>query len=95
MKNWKAQNIDNAQYIGILEFESNYGEYHNFEIVDTGSHLVFGGACNVGLLESGNFEKDEYLSLDENLQQLLEDLESYYNDGKDSQSEAFSCNECM
>lgn len=62
-KLWKAQNTDQAEY--------------------------------VGLLESGNYEIDHDVSDDENLQELIEDLKSYYQDGKGYQSDRFSCNDRM
>ena len=54
-KLWKAQNTDQASYVGVVEFEdpTNEGDYIYFEIVKTETHLVFGNSCNVGLLESG------------------------------------------
>ena len=78
MKKWTASNTDNATQIGLLELEN--GEY--FYILDTETRLVFGGVCNVGFLESGYMEKDDDFSLDENLQELTADLETYYADGK-------------
>ena len=96
-KLWKAQNTDQAEYVGIVEFEypKNDGDYIYFEVVKTETHLVFGNSCNVGLLESGNYEIDHDLSDNENLQELIEDLKSYYQDGKGYQSDRFSCNDRM
>ena len=96
-KVWKAQNTDQASYVGIVEFEdpTNEGDYIYFEVVKTETHLVFGNSCNVGLLESGNYEIDPDFSEDENLQELIEDLKSYYQDGKGYQSDRFSCNNRM
>ena len=96
-KLWKAQHTDQAEYVGIIEFEDprNDGDYIYFEIVKTETHLVFGNSCNVGLLESGNYAIDPYVSDDENLQELISDLESYYRDGKGYQSDRFSCNDRM
>ena len=90
MSKWKAQNIENAENIGILELEN--GEY--FHVVKTDTHLVFGGVCNVGLLESGNMKIDTDFSLDENLQTLLEELEVYYADGP-SYCSFIACNDRM
>lgn len=81
MKAWNAIDTEKSEYIGIIEFQSNDQEYHNFEILKTDKHLVFGEATNIGFLESGNIEIDNCFSLDENLQELLSDLETYYNDG--------------
>jgi hypothetical protein len=91
---WKAINTDTAEYVGIVEFQSDAGEYHDFEILKTDTHLVFGGSTNTGFLESGNMEIDSCFSLDENLQELVSDLEVYYNDGKEYVSRIV-CNERM
>jgi len=80
---WQAINIDNAELFGDVEIEALNGEYHHFTIVKTSDHLVFGGVCNVGLLQSGFMEIDDCFSLDENLQELIADLETFYNDGAD------------
>ena len=87
---WVASNLDNSKYVGILELEN--GEY--FEIIETPARLVFGRACNIGLLESGYMIKDNDFSLDENLQELLADLEVYYRDGKEYTS-GIICNDRM
>ena len=94
LKTWKSINTEDAKYIGLIEFQSDDGEFHNFEILETKNHLVFGGACNIGFLESGNMEKDSCFSLDENLQEMLGDLEVYYNDGPHYVS-SIVCNERM
>lgn len=88
---WQVIDTTNAEYIGIIELES--GEY--FEVVKTENHLVFGNSTNIGLLESGNYLIDACFSLDENLQELIADLESYYIDGAGYQSDNFSCNDRM
>ena len=94
MKEWTKSNIDNQKYIGVLEFQDNKGEFHNFEVIHTTTRLVFGGMCNIGFLESGYMEIDYSFSLDENLQELLSDLETYYNEGKEYVSRIV-CNERM
>jgi len=78
MKTWKVSNLEKSEYIGILELED--GNY--FEVVKTKTRFVFGNSCNIGLLESGYMVLDKDFSLDENLQELLEELETYYRDGK-------------
>jgi len=70
-----------SKYLGPIEFRDNKGEWHAFEILETPTCLVFGGACNVGFLESGFIEREEGESVDDTLQELLDDLETYYNDG--------------
>ena len=83
MKTWKSVFTVESEYLGIIEFQSNDNEFHTFEIVKTDTHLIFGGCTNIGFLESGNMEMDNCFSLDENLQELVADLEAYYNDGKE------------
>ena len=78
---WEVVNTDNAEYVGIIEFQSNDEEWHDFEIVKTETYLVFGGFTNTGLLQSGHMMIDHSFSIDENLQELIADLEIYYNDG--------------
>lgn len=77
MKNWEVSNIENANYIGTLEIEGA----DSFEILETNERLVFGGACNVGFLESGYILREDHESLDETLQELHDDLETFYRDG--------------
>jgi hypothetical protein len=88
--NWSVSNIEGARYLGILELES--GEY--FEVLETETKLVFGSACNVGLLESGYILREEYETVAETLQELYEDLEVYYRDGASYVSRII-CNERM
>lgn len=94
---WKSQNTDQAKYIGNLEVTNPLtgDNFADFEVVKTDTHLVFGCTCNNGLLESGNYKLDPVFSLDENLQILLENLQSYYIDGPDRQSDQFACNDRM
>jgi len=77
---WSVSDITNAKYLGVIEFQDNEGEFHNFEVMETDDRLVFGGMTNSGFIESGYIEKDGF-STDETLQSLIEDLEVYYNDG--------------
>jgi hypothetical protein len=93
MKTWKDSNIENAKYLGIIEFHDNKDEWHNFELMETDEKLVFGGCCNVGFIESGYIEKDGF-DTDTVLQTLIEELAVYYNDGKDYVS-CIICNERM
>ena len=92
--NWTVSDTKFSEYIGILEFRDNEGEWHDFEVLKTDDRLVFGGACNAGFIESGFILKEDYESTDEVLQELLEDLEVYYNDGPQYVSRIV-CNERM
>lgn len=92
MNNQKWQAIDievtkenkhDIRYLGVIEFQDMEGDYHDFSIVKTKNYLVFGGACNTGFLQSGFMEIDHCFSLDENIQELIADLETFYNDGAD------------
>jgi hypothetical protein len=89
---WSVTDLTGAEYLGIIEFQDLKGEWHNFEVMATETRVVFGGACNVGFLESGYIERDGFKddetgefrateSVDETLQEMLSDLEVYYNDG--------------
>ncbi|PSV00506.1 hypothetical protein [Photobacterium kishitanii] len=95
--NWVAQDSESAEHVGIIEFEDprEDGEYIHFTVLKTETHFLFGGVCNTGFLESGNYVKDKYFSDDENLQQLIEDLESFYRDGDGYQTDNFSHNDRM
>jgi hypothetical protein len=90
MKNWKASDTINAKYIGTLEVEGA----DSFEILETSNRLVFGGACNAGFLESGYILREDHESLDETLQELHADLETFYRDGRKYVSRVV-CNERM
>jgi hypothetical protein len=90
---WKASETKDAKYVGILEFQSNDSEWQNFEVLELPDRLLFGGFCNVGFIESGYILKDDR-STDETLQEMLADLECYYNDGPGYVSEIV-CNERM
>ena len=90
MKNWKASNLEKAKHIGTLEIEG--GEY--FEVLETSDRLIFGGACNAGFLESGYILREDHESIDETLQELNADLETFYRDGREFVSRIV-CNERM
>ena len=98
---WKAQNLTGAKYLGVLEFvdprteNTSDQDFISFEIVQTKTHLVFGNSSNTGLLESGNYQIVPDFSDDENLQDLLGELDTYYRDGGQYTTDRFSCNERM
>jgi hypothetical protein len=87
---WSPTDLTNAKYIGTLEIEG--GGY--FEIIATHDKLVFGGACNAGLIESGFIMREDGERTDETLQELHADLETYYRDGA-SYVSRIVCNERM
>jgi len=92
---WTPSKIDeDSEYIGTIEFQSDDSEYHTFELYQTEDRIVFGGYCNVGFLESGYIEIDVTFSLDENLQDLVEELETVYRDGI-QYTNRIVCNERM
>ncbi len=91
---WSVSNVEGAKSLRPLEFQDNKGEWRLFELVYTPDRVVFGGACNVGFIESGYILRDEGESLDETLQEMLADLEVYYNDGPAYVSRIV-CNERM
>lgn len=93
---WQASDISNPIPIrsDVLEFQDNSGEWHDFTIICTKDRVVFGGVCNAGFLESGYILREDCEHLDETLQELICDLECYYNDGPQSISRIV-CNERM
>lgn len=74
LEGWTVTDVSNADHLGTLELEN--GE--SFEVLNTGSKLVFGGACNAGFLESGYMLRSPFSSLQDDLENLQEDLEAYY-----------------
>ena len=77
-----------------LEVEAD-GEWHHFHIVATPDRVVFGSICNIGFMESGYMLWDEeYESLDYALQELVDELETYYRDGREF-TNRIVCNERM
>jgi hypothetical protein len=96
MKNWTVSDTSNEieMLSNSFEFQDDKGEWHEFTIIATKEKIIFGGCCNIGFLESGYLEREEYESLEESLQETLADLESYYNYGSGSVSRIV-CNERM
>lgn len=86
---WQASDLKDAKPIGtglsVIEFQSDDGEWHDFDVLETPDRIVFGGMTNSGFIESGYILKDGF-STDEVLQELLADLEVYYNDSPDAVS---------
>lgn len=67
--------ITKEKYIGNLEIDGY--EIHILAIEHpSGSYLVSGSACNTGLIPDKAMVIDSALSIDENLQQFVADLES-------------------
>jgi hypothetical protein len=87
MHKWSAtpeREMSKGKYLGTVEFQDKYGEWHDFEVIATPRRIVFGGSTNNMFIESGFFPRDDiyFGSLDAQLQEMLADLEVYYNDGK-------------
>jgi len=92
---WDYSNAEETgKYVGLIEFQDNAGEFHDFYIYATDKRLVFGGATNTGFLESGYMLIDDCFSIDENLQEIIADLECFYNDGRQYTS-MIVCNDRM
>jgi hypothetical protein len=87
---WSVSDVRYAGNLGTLEIES--GEY--FDVIETETKLVFGGAANAGFLESGYILREDGETLDETLRELRADLEVYYRDGAQYVSRIV-CNERM
>lgn len=98
-KTWTVTDISNPVSIGArgfldLEFQDNKGEWQHFHVIATKERIVFGGLCNAGFIESGYIEREPGETLDDTLQELISDLETYYNDGPRYVSRIV-CNERM
>ncbi len=91
---WSVSDISESKYIGLIEFQDNSGEWYNFELLETKDKLIFGGSTNNTYLESGYILREDGESLDETLQEMTSDLETYYNDGPQFVSRIV-CNERM
>jgi hypothetical protein len=93
---WSASDISKTLPIrsNDLEFQDSSGEWQHFTILVTRERIVFGGVCNTGFIESGYLDREEGETIDEGLQELLADLEVYYNDGPKYVSRII-CNERM
>jgi hypothetical protein len=87
---WSLSDTRHAGSLGTLEIES--GEY--FDVLETETKLVFGGATNAGFLESGYILREDGETLAETLQELYADIEVYYRDGAQYVSRIV-CNERM
>lgn len=95
MKEWTASDISkgNSLLAAPIEFETN-GGWEYFELIFTPERIVFGGCCDVGFIESGYIIREEDETLYETLQELVEDLKVYYNQGEGWCSRIV-CNERM
>lgn len=79
---WEAKDVEDAKYHGTFEFQSTEdGEWHNFEVVSKGEYIVFGSACNTGLLQSGYIKLEEGETIEECLDELHNDLIAFYDGG--------------
>lgn len=65
-----------AEYLGVIELDSG-----NFDVLRGVDRLIFGGACNVGFLESGYIVREDGETDDELLAELVADLLVFYSDG--------------
>lgn len=91
---WSVSDLTHAKSVGEISFRDVRGQRHDFQVIITPDRVVFGGACNAGFLESGYILRDEGESLQETLQEMLSDLDVYYNDGE-SYVSRIVCNERM
>jgi hypothetical protein len=88
---WTASDISGATSLPLLQVDA--GDCW-FDILETPQKIVFGGACNAGFLESGFIVREDGESLDDTLNELLADLETYYRDGANYVSRIV-CNDRM
>jgi hypothetical protein len=79
---WQVSDVSEASYLGMLQIQDSSNNWHSFEVLATNKRLIFGGACNVGFIESGFMPINEDETRNDALQELLSELETFYNDGK-------------
>ncbi len=101
---WTPTDLTHAQYVGILEWQDEAGEWHSFDVqsVECASsspetcseRLVFGGFTNTGFLESGFIQGENGESIDQLLNEMQSDFNVYYDEGPDAVSRIV-CNERM
>lgn len=91
---WKASDQTGAKWVGEIEFQDKSGDWQHFEVKALPDRLLFGGSTNSTWLESGYILREDWESVDETLQEMLSDLETYYNDGAQYVSRIV-CNERM
>ena len=96
MKEWSVSDLSNEIDIKFHDLETEIsGEWHRFHVVATPDRIVFGSVCNIGFMESGYLEWDsEHESLDYAIQELAEEIEVYYRDGREF-TNRIVCNERM
>lgn len=58
-------------YIGIVELDNDI-----IYLTRDNDTIYTNGVCNPGMYHLDSFEIDEFLTLDENIQRVVEDLES-------------------
>lgn len=63
----------------IIEIQDIYGEWHIWYLDIQDSYIAYGGVCNVGLLEENRIMRQDYASLDDTLQELVETLTNSVN----------------
>lgn len=86
-KEWTFSNAEKTgKYVGLVEFQSDDKEFHDFEVFVTPTRVVFGGFTNTGFIESGYLEYDREIrgAVDEALSDMLMDLEAYYSQRPDA-----------
>jgi hypothetical protein len=91
---WSVTDVTDAEGPWDIEFKDDAGEWHHFTLLATPERLVFGGACNVGFIESGYMLREDVMHLDEQLQELYQQLEDYYNKGPEAAPDLI-CNQRM
>jgi len=92
-KKWSVSSLVDAEGPWDVEFKAR-DEWHHFTVLMTEDRIVFGGVCNSGFLESGYMLRKDGLSRDEQMHELREQLQDYYNQGPEA-APALVCNQRM
>lgn len=91
---WSVTDVTDAKGPWDIEFRDDAGEWQHFTVLRTKDKMVFGGVCNVGFIESGYMLREDGLSFDEQLQELHQQLQDYYNQGPEAAPNLI-CNQRM
>jgi hypothetical protein len=81
---------------GLIDeyIQTREGEFKYFETILVTGKIIFGSYTNTCFLESGYILIEEGETIDEALSEMLQDLETFYRDGKEYVSRIV-CNERM
>ncbi len=81
---WEVSDLKDAENLGEMEFKytkSGKEDIFSFTFLATADRIVFGNATNNGFLESGYILREIDESTDKTCEELIDDIDVFYNDG--------------